>query len=76
MSNYTHEELSKAFDSVCDPEDWKAPIRASVKYATHDFDLVKEAVEYFTATTVSFETGVSDELWVVADGYRMGPAGP
>ena len=76
MTNFTTQELEQAFDSVCDPEDWKAPIRAQVRYATHELDLVREAVEYFTATAVSFEAGESDELWVVADGYRMGPAGP
>lgn len=70
-------KLKTAFDKVCDPEDWKAPIYARVKITNFDELLeLHEAVVHFTGTVPSFEcdpaTGVTT---VKAAGYRMGPAG-
>ena len=76
MTNHTTQELEQAFDSVCDPADWKAPIRTPANDLKFDLDLVKDSIEYFTATVANFETDNAGAIWLVADGYRMGPAGP
>ena len=73
--NYKTEDLEKALDTVCDPKDWKAPIEAVVKNEA-DQAIIAEAIEFFTATIAEFTKDDNGRLWVVADGYRMGPAGP
>lgn len=72
---YGREALDAAFKMVASAADWKAPIDAVV-WAT-DRAIVAEAIEFFTATTATFER--ADEcgkLRVTSVGYRAGPAGP
>jgi len=75
--------LKQAFESVCNQNDWKAPIDCWIE--RDQFGIVKEAIEYYTATEATlieleYFTGrnVQDKpmIRVVADGYRYGPAGP
>lgn len=68
------DELEAAFNLVADPNDWKAPIDAWVEH--YKYDLVAEAIEYFTATEPRL--GGLQNGWkrIIATGYRNGPAGP
>lgn len=68
--------LKAAFNSVCDPDDWKAPIDAFVPIELLDRDLVERAIIHFTATTPTFAENGSGDVHVTAAGYREGPAGP
>jgi Tfp pilus assembly PilM family ATPase len=43
---YTREELSKAFDKVANPDNWKDEIEATIPAS--DFDIVNSAVIFFT----------------------------
>lgn len=72
--------LHRAFDMVCDPEDWKAPIAAEVTLPeVDDGAIIAQAIAHFTATrpTVRLVGQNADgyRLSFTADGYRMGPAG-
>lgn len=74
MKQYTEEQLDQAFDSVCSKDDWKDSIDAVID--KKDQDLVTEAIIYFTATSPSFlQVKQKGKIRVVAEGYRMGPAG-
>lgn len=71
---FTLEALREAFDHVCDPDDWKAPIDIWLPG-----DLVPVAVcaiEFYTATSpvITLDT---DRMHyrLTAPGYRRGPAG-
>ena len=67
------DELSRAYDLVSDPDDWKAPIDATVSGA--DIHAVVSAIEFYTATDVN--VSYDGEKWKVKSvGYRAGPAGP
>jgi len=70
------DELQAAFSMVAEPDDWRKPIDAVIK--DEDLGVVREAVEYFTATTVSASPcmGTVGHTHVRATGYRNGPAGP
>lgn len=57
--------------------DWKDPIEAELDLNLHDLDLYERACIHFTAThfsAVHFLSG--NRVYVFADGYRDGPAGP
>lgn len=69
---YSRRELSKAFDKVRNPDDWKAPISAWVP--RHDMFVVQAAVEFYTATEPKV-TVYPDMVHVQSIGYRSGPAG-
>jgi len=71
--NALTEKLKPLFDSICDPKDWKAPIKAYVR----DFKRadIAEAIVFYTATEAAFEDAGNGWLKVTAPGYRMGPAG-
>lgn len=77
---YLVEDLSEAFDKVANPEDWKAPIDATVSITDiREGATIKAAVEFYTATkaTIKLTTyGRDIKIHVTSDGYRMGPAGP
>jgi hypothetical protein len=71
---WTRRELKNAFDKVCDPGDWKAPIHARVM--RKDIDVTLAAIAFFTGTS----GGVTDvagrpDVYIESDGYRNGPAG-
>jgi hypothetical protein len=72
---YHVDDLREVFDTVCDPEDWKAPI-AITAIGEHVLPIVT-AIEFFTATApnVSLDTGRMRYL-IESKGYRNGPAGP
>lgn len=68
-------DLRKAFASVKDKADWKAPISVQVKESR--LELVKAAIVYFTSTTAQVMPSTrKGYVLVTADGYRAGPAGP
>ncbi len=66
--------LSKAFDEVADPNDWKGPISALIAFDNPHLQFVLIAVEFFTATEATAKAE-GDKLRITAKGYRMGPAG-
>lgn len=80
--NARRETLKAVFDRVCDPKDWKAEIYAEIPASQTAFNLLNEAVEFFTATRlqvvgIDFNRHISGfpVMVVKADGYRKGPAG-
>jgi len=74
LNGFTLDELEKAFDSVSNPEDWKAPIFAIVPGEA--VLVIVEAIKFYTATvpTVSLNTSTM-EYYIESIGYRAGPAG-
>lgn len=73
---YHVDYLDRIFDTVCDENDWKAPISAVIPPRT--FAVVDTAVEFFTATrirAIGIYPDGSGRILVEADGYRAGPAG-
>lgn len=78
LGGYTHEQLTAAFDTVCDPKDWRAPIRGQVPLAEFNGPLLTKAIVFFTSTEPRFVTVDAPSgtvVLVIADGYRQGPAG-
>ncbi len=72
---YTRAELHAAFNLVCNPDDWKAPIERATVHPTL-WPVVAHAVIFFTGTSARV-IGVEDfgRLVIAFDGYRNGPAG-
>ncbi len=71
--------LTPVFDLVADPSDWRAAIDCNVDLSTADaprLDDIREAVEWFTATTAEITHVAGPVVRVRSVGYRMGPAGP
>jgi hypothetical protein len=71
---WTRKQLKDAFDKVCDPKDWKAPIYARVM--RKNIDVTLAAIAFFTGTS----GGVRDiagrpDVYIESEGYRKGPAG-
>ena len=73
-SGYKVGELRVAFDAICDPTDWKAPISAAVRG-----EMVLPcvaAIQYYTATTPTVGLDVQSMTYIIqSEGYRAGPAG-
>lgn len=69
----SQEELQAAFDLVRDPKDWKNHIDTVIDADKQG--IVADAISHFTATSAHFEELPNGKLRVIADGYRMGPAG-
>lgn len=72
-------DLHKAFDHVCNPDDWRAPIDAIVPVA--ELPLTVQAIGFYTGTGVKTNhaeiSGCIGEFWRVQSvGYRNGPCGP
>jgi hypothetical protein len=70
------DELKPHFDQVCSKTDWKAPIDTTCR--REHKENVARAIEFFTATNVSFsEMRPPSDEWVRVQsrGYRAGPAG-
>lgn len=65
----------KAFDQVCDPTDWKAPIDCEVPWELAN--LYMQAVEFMTGVRPSYErVGVIAPMArIICCGYRNGPCG-
>ncbi len=73
-SPYTQEQLKAAFDAVSNPDDWKAPVFASM--GGESVNVVVAAIRHFTATDPEVVLDVGTMRWVVSSiGYRAGPAG-
>lgn len=74
--HYTQEQLSDAFDAICDPADWKAPVSAWV--SGEGVPLAVAAIQHFTATTPTVSACLNRapiRYLVESIGYRAGPAG-
>lgn len=77
MGGYEEDTLQAAFNEVKDKDDWKAPIKATVKDKTpEELECIKFAVKFYTATEATITPKGNGEALVEAVGYRMGPAGP
>lgn len=75
---WTQKELEEAFDRVKNPDDWKAPIRATVP--SEDLGIACAAILHFTATHARYYPAGIDRdgealYHVTSIGYRAGPAG-
>ena len=71
---YDVSDLRKAFDKVCDPKDWKAPIAATCR--GEHLLLIREAIRFMTATEPKVELDTRNMRYLVTSkGYRAGPAG-
>ena len=66
-------KLRSLFSTICDPHDWRKPIRATVPKEKASTYL--EAIEYFTATKGNVVEDLGGTVTIEADGYRAGPAG-
>lgn len=83
MGGYTEAQLSAAFDTVKDPENWKNMILARIApvdgpVTEKHLDLVGRAVTFFTGSVATFtaindhETGEPNGAYLVeADGYYV-----
>lgn len=71
---FTRDQLSRAFDLVCDPDDWKAEIHTLVP--VEDRDVTVAAIEFYTGTGVEIGPENQGHVEVYSTGYRRGPAGP
>jgi hypothetical protein len=69
---YTVSELQEAFNSISNPKDWRAPIKAEVK--NQDIDVAVTAIRFFTATSPTVRHGKKTAT-ITSIGYRQGPAG-
>jgi len=77
--------LQTAFDHLANPQDWRAPIHATVTIHEHDaisLAIYCEAIKHFTATEPSiyivdgFNPKTRTATYrIVSEGYRLGPAG-
>ena len=80
MPRYTDAKLRQAFEAVADPQDWRAPIDATLSRLHLEkiggWPMVAAAVEHFTATTPKLLVNpVGRVNYISAAGYRAGPAG-
>jgi hypothetical protein len=67
--------LKDAFDKVCDPKDWKAPIYKRIM--RRDLDVTLAAIAFFTATSAEVVMDIPGrpDVLIESEGYRNGPAG-
>lgn len=75
--------LRAAFNQICDPNDWKAPIDALVPAA--GFKIYQDAIQFMTATHPTIHERDADgkrfylnrqqAFRITSEGYRNGPAG-
>ena len=74
LGGYSEEALKAAFDAVCNPDDWKAPIGAYVM--GEDVGVTVKAIQFYTATTPAVSLNQAKMMYLVTSpGYRNGPAG-
>jgi len=68
-------QLRNAFHAVRDSKDWKNPIAQVIDPEVWPVAMVRAAVEFYTATTITVEPiQNSQRVLVTAPGYRNGPA--
>jgi hypothetical protein len=68
--------LQTAFNQICDEQDWKAPIDATVPWEAAN--VYMDAISHMTATTAKCEqVRIDGQVYarLTSIGYRMGPAG-
>jgi len=73
---YPVNALRVIFETVTDPDDWKAPIYALIP--ADAYTAVDAAVEFYTATRIRVIAGPeigTGRILIAATGYRDGPAG-
>ena len=89
VSGYTIAELREVFDSISDPQDWKAPIETTATCQA-EVDIAVAAIEFFTATKAKVQKAhafapphenalvqMATPVYIItSEGYRNGPAGP
>jgi hypothetical protein len=69
-----HVELLRlAFNAVCNPNDWKAPVDAIVPFEAAS--MYYDAIVFVTGTTPKSERTVDGNMRLMAIGYRAGPCG-
>lgn len=65
---YSREQLLAAFNTVCNKDNWKMPIDATIE--EHDSDIIEEAIIFFAGCKPKFEPiHGTDRLRVRAVGY-------
>lgn len=74
-NGYTYEQLRDAFDKTQNPNDWKAPIYATIPAGKLAVTIT--AITYFTLTSVTVKPDPGSQKFFVVEsiGYRAGPAG-
>lgn len=71
--NFTGMQLKEAFDLIKNKQHWKGRIKATIPDS--QFDVCKEAVEFFTGTELKVtETLPNGKIRVESVGYWGGPA--
>jgi len=75
-AHWLRADFDRAFSVVKNPDDWKAPIDATLpdKTTTEDLSLYASAIRFFTATEATI-TYSEKGFRITAPGYRAGPAG-
>ncbi len=68
QGGYTLDQLSEAFDTVKNPENWKYPIDAVVPKDAN-LDLIGRAVTWFAGCIIEYGTLPDGRIRVYADGY-------
>lgn len=68
---YTQDELTAAFDRVCNTKNWKMPINKVVKLTDKELDLVYAAVIHFTGSVPMISQRTRDTYHVTAAGYYV-----
>jgi len=72
--SYSREQLKESFDMVCNPDDWRAPIKKIIP--VDDLDVTINAIMFFAGTQVNTRYLKNDLCEVSSVGYRNGPCGP
>ena len=65
--------LKQAFDMVANKDDWKAKIDCWIRKRDHA--LVKEAIKFYTATSMWVTGSTKTYERIESVGYRSGPCG-
>jgi len=75
VTGFRLDQLKAAFERVCDPFDWKGPIRTLIPAVERL--LVETAVRWYSESEPRFEEIPGDGQWltVLAPGYRVRWAG-
>ena len=67
-TRYPKEEMTEAFNRVCNKENWKNPIDTTIRATEKDLDVIHDAIVFFT--------GSMADIWKVRKGmYRVQAAG-
>ena len=73
---YSQEEIKNAFDKVCDPNDWRNPIKKTIQRGSIELHLLSESIIHFTGAVPTIKPIGKNEYLIEAEGCRMGPCGP